>query len=127
MITREKIRDMRKDIDAALKEVAEKHCVTIEAGNASYSSKSFSLKLNITENASDGSTVSQGELDWEKSHWKFGLDKDLFGKTFKTNKGEYEIVGLKPRSYKYPVLGKSLKDGKTYKFPEATVKKATIK
>ena len=117
MITPQKIKDMRKDIDEALKAVAEKHNCTISAGRANYSDESFNIKLEVVENSSDGSTVTQAQLDWKANARRFGLNVDLLGKTVQIQGKDFEIVGLKPRSSKYPVLGKDLSNGKTYKFP----------
>jgi len=126
MITRTKIQDMRKDIEEALQAVAEKHNCTIKAGNASFNEDSFKLKLEIVENSSDGSTVTQAQVDWKANASSFGLDVDLLGKTVILQNSNYEIVGLKPRSRKYPVLGKDLSNGKIYKFPALSVKNANI-
>ena len=125
MITPQKIQEMRKDIDEALKAVAEKHNCTIHAGSANYTSESFNIKLEVVENSSDGSTVTKEELDWKANASLFGLDVDLLGKTVKIQGKDYEIVGLKPRSRKYPVLGKDLSNGKTYKFPAEFLKNPT--
>ena len=59
MITKEKISSMRKDIEEALRVVSEKHNCTISQGNARYDAKSFSMKLSVVANASDGSVVTK--------------------------------------------------------------------
>jgi len=127
MITKQKIQEMRKDINEALKAVAEKHNCTISGGNANYTTDSFSIKLSVVEKSSDGSTVTKEQLDWKSNAKFFGLDVELLGKSVKLNDGtNYEIIGLKPRSRKYPVLGKNLSNGKTFKLPAESVINASI-
>lgn len=53
----------------------------------------------------------------------FGLTADDFGKTFRFRKNLYRIVGCRPKSFKYPILGARVPDGKTFKFPADHVAK----
>lgn len=53
----------------------------------------------------------------------FGLTADDFGKTFRFRKNLYKIVGCRPKSFKYPILGARVPDGKTFKFPADHVAK----
>jgi len=126
MITKQKIRTMREDINEALKAVAEKHGCTISAGSASYSDSSFNLKLEVVENSTDGSVVTKAMIDWNENAKFLGLDESLLGKTVMIQGKPLEIVGLKPRASKYPVLGKDARDGKTYKLPVDLVINASV-
>lgn len=46
----------------------------------------------------------------------FGLRADDFGRTFTFRSRTYKIVGCAPKSFKFPILGSRLPDGKTFKF-----------
>jgi hypothetical protein len=117
---------MREDINEALKAVAEKHGCTISAGSASYSDLSFNLKLEVVENSTDGSVVTKAMIDWNENAKFLGLDESLLGKTVMIQGKTLEIVGLKPRASKYPVLGKDARDGNTYKLPVDLVINASV-
>lgn len=55
-----------------------------------------------------------------------GLKADDFGKTFTFRKRTYKITGCRPKSYKYPIMGSRVPDGKTFKFPVAAVVRGLV-
>jgi hypothetical protein len=108
-------RMLRAEIDAALKQVAEKHGISLRAGNARFGPDNMSMKLEAAIISSDGQVKSPERTDFERHAAMFGFKADDLGATFPFRGTTYEIVGLKVRSRKYPVLGKRA-DGKTFKF-----------
>jgi len=119
--TRANLPQVQSEIDNALKQVGEKLGITFSMGGIRFTSGKFTTKL--TANASS----DQGEIDqseWNANAWKFGFQNDDFGKSFVMRLETYKIVGIKPRSKKYPILGMD-KNGKTFKFP-ASIKGAII-
>jgi len=115
---------IRKDIDDALKVVADKYGITFRLGRISYTSAEFSTKLECVCN--DGVDVKDGEdlmakKEWDRNCWKWNLKPEDFGKGFNFQGTDYTICGCKPKSSKYPILGKSEKNGRTYKLPKSAV------
>lgn len=120
-ITPDMLRMLRTDINIALKEVGDKHGVKLEAGSASYSTGTFTLKINGGLLKEDGSAVQKEAEDFKRYAKMFGLEPEDLGQKFKSNGKEYTISGLATRKSKYPILAKDAQ-GKTYKFPMYIVK-----
>jgi len=57
----------------------------------------------------------------------FGLLADDFGRSFTFRSRTYKIVGCAPKSFKYPILGSRLPDGKVFKFPADHVANNLVK
>ncbi len=65
--------------------------------------------------------------DFAAHAFMFGLQSGHFGKTFTFRKRAYKIVGIRPKSYKFPILGARVPDGKVFKFPVDTVTTNLVK
>jgi hypothetical protein len=65
--------------------------------------------------------MTKEATDFNRFAASFGITKKL-GDTFFFRYETYEIVGLKPRSSKYPLLAKNISSGKTFKFPANVAK-----
>jgi hypothetical protein len=115
-ITKNTLKLLREDINQALKEVGEKHNVSLNTGNCSYDAQQATFKLGVVANSEDGKVVTKSELDFYEHCESFGLSKADFGKKYKVNGKVCEINGLKPRSYKFPILATDIKTGVCYKF-----------
>jgi len=119
MFDKTQLRKFREDFDRTLVEFSKKHGITLSIGNISYSGSEFHTKLT-------GYATANGEnpeqIEFEKCCPLYGLSKDDYGKKFSTFNGEYSLVGFKPKSRKYPVIGKSA-NGARYKFPLSVLDK----
>ena len=111
----ENLKEMRGEINAALKGVEEKYGVNFSLGSISFTANDFRVKLTCTENTESGESVTPEALAFQRSAKSFGITKQL-GDAFVSRGETYTIVGLLPRSKKYPLLGKNA-NGVTYKFP----------
>ena len=60
--------------------------------------------------------ASQAQNEWNLYCHQFGLLTTDFGRTFKHRSSTFTVIGIKPRSPKYPVLAQNTR-GKVYKFP----------
>lgn len=112
------LRMLRPDIEEALKGVGEKHGITFTFNNIRFSDDMFSTRLEarVGENSDD-----HAKADWDKNCWRFGLKPEDFGKTFSYAGTSYKIVGIKPRSRKFPVIAENLA-GKKYKMPVEAIR-----
>lgn len=54
--------------------------------------------------------------EWDLQCWRFNLKPEQFGTTFMHRNERFTVIGIKPRSKTYPVLGRN-DNGKVYKFP----------
>lgn len=112
--TNSNLKTIRADIADALNAVNKKHGITLNLGNIRYSDSEFSGKLTGS-GATNSTDVAR--LKFEKYAISFGIKAKAFGEIFTSRGDTFKIVGIKERSYKYPVLAKNVANGKTYKLP----------
>ena len=116
-ITRPMLKTLRVEIDAALKEVLEKHGLSGSIGNIKFDDSSF--RTTLTVNAGDVSDAAEAEF---KKHCKFfGLEASDFGREFTSNGRKFTVCGIKPRALKYPILAVDAR-GSKYKFHASAIK-----
>ena len=113
-------RSLMESLKSFLGPFEEEHDVKITVGTGNFDSSTLNLKLEIAELSENGEALSRAANDFKTLAPSFGLLPDDLGKEFKTPQGVYKIVGLKPRSYRYPVIAESR--GKRFKFSAENVK-----
>jgi len=97
----------------------DEHDVKVIVGTGSFGSSSLTVKLELAELSESGEALSRMANEFKSLAVSYGLRPDDLGKEFIKNGNKYKIVGLKPRSHKYPVLAEC--NGKQFKFTAATV------
>jgi len=112
---RQNIRQINSELEAALKQVAEKYGLEVKLGNTRFTGDNFTTKVQVATVAEGGITMSKEATDFNRYKTILGINMDL-GQEFQRSGKTFTIVGLKPRSKKYPILAKC-SDGKTYKLP----------
>lgn len=117
-ITRDFLRALRADLDAAIKSVGEKHGVSLSMGNASFTdvTAKFSLNVAVVSEGQEGASPEEIKAaeDWKRYAAIEGLG-DWVGKTFerRTSPGvKWTILGYMPRRTSYPILVKRGDSGK---------------
>lgn len=95
----------------ALQHVLKKYGVDVEYIGGSYSPEEFNVKFAFRIPRSDG--IPPG---FATACGKYGLDPSDYMKRFRNSGGTaYQLVGIKPRNRKYPIIGLR-DDGKRFKF-----------
>jgi predicted methyltransferase len=121
------LRSLRVEIDAALAGVCKKNGISLHLGNISYSSDSFHGKLEGVIQTKDASGLTMVQIKQKKAledyGSMYGLKASDYGKRFTFAGSTYKLVGLKPNSPKYPIIGEAVSNGKSYKFPENATSK----
>ena len=112
---RQNIRQINSELEAALKQVAEKYGLEVKLGNTRFSVDNFTTKVQVATVGEGGITMSKEATDFNRYKTILGINMEL-GQEFQRSGKTFTIVGLKPRSKKYPILAKC-SDGKTYKLP----------
>lgn len=121
-ITRATCKNIRTDLDVALAEVAKKHGLSARSLSGSFDDDTFTVRCEFATVGDDGSVNDKGANDFRRYAPQFGLPADALGQTFVSPKsGPMKIVGLKPRSPKFPVIAED-ESGKRYKFTADSVK-----
>ena len=114
---RTNLKALRADIDRAVNDALGKYGLTAELGNISFTATDFNAKIKV----SCGSSEDAARREFEKYAPRFGLDPDDFGTSFRQGGTIFTVVGIKPKSHKYPVLAAN-KRGTVYKFAASDVK-----
>lgn len=111
-VTREFLKMIRPEINAALAELGKKHGVKLSAGNGSYGDGGGHFKLQIDPVTADG-TVETPELRDLKAVYPeyVGLVVDV------PTRGRFKVVGYRTRARKNPFVVE--KGGKRYNAPES--------
>ena len=112
---RQNIRQINSELEAAIKQVAEKYGLEVKLGNTRFTGDNFSTKVQVATIGEGGITMSKEATDFNRYKTILGINMDL-GQEFQRSGKTFTIMGLKPRSKKYPILAKC-SDGKTYKLP----------
>lgn len=124
-ITKALLKEVRSDIDEALKAVGQKHGLQMKCGNASFiPGGNGTMKVEMSSITEGGQVVSKIEEDFKFYASRYGLKPSDLGRTFRNWDGTvYTIVGCKPKAHKYPILATD-PSGKRFKFQSYTVKTA---
>ena len=119
------LKAVRAEIDNALALVGTKLGIALKIGNISYSDEAFHTKLEAFVVTKDASGKSPAEVkmiqELKKYGFMFGVNESHFGKTFISNGETFKFAGVKPSRPKYPVVGTSVRTGKSYKFKESVL------
>ena len=115
---------IRADVNAVLKDYADKSNITLLLGKMTYADTSFTVKLEGSIGA--GKTISevkrpdylQGLVTYGLA---YGMSVEDAGKTFSVKDKTYELVGLAPNRPKFPVVGKEVKTGTIVLFTEGVL------
>lgn len=123
-ITKDLLKALRADCNAALAEVAKKHGVILQVGNASFSGETATFKLEVakTDGATQGESiiVIKARDDWATYAPIFGMEAEWLGQSFRRSGSTYKILGVMPKRSKYPILVS--KDGKEILMQDIDVK-----
>ena len=121
-INRSNIRILREEMQNALDAVAKKHGVQIKFGNASFTPSMFTIKTEVAIQGGEGEVVGKEAEDFKLYCMGWGFEPSDLGKEFDYLGDVFKIVGAKPRSKKYPIIGENIKTGKRFKFNPRNIK-----
>ena len=101
--------------EAALQKVAAQYGLILkqERGTFSPADGTFTTKWTFVCETENGIPA-----DFIRSAAFFNLKPEDYGREFRASRGLYTLCGIKPKNRKYPILGKCVSTGKTYKFTE---------
>jgi hypothetical protein len=123
--SKDNLPELRKDINEALKAIAEKHNISIALSKCSFTSECAEFKLNASIITEDG-VMTKEASDFLRCAFKYGLDdSDLF-KVFKGIDGkDYKLVGANINARKAPLVIQDIVTGKEYKAPKDFIRPYT--
>jgi len=115
MFDRAKVRELRDAIQSALDEHLDFDGVKIDVGRASFNHTTATFKLEVGTENSDGSVNTKDGETFKRNAVLWGLSPDDLGKEISNGNDTFEIIGANTRAKKYPILVKSVSNGKVYK------------
>ncbi len=118
MINETKIKSIQKKLKEALAIIEKEENVKIEFGTISYNVAKYSTSMTVT-------TLDKNEKvdDVLRTLCKrLGFTQNIIGMQFYGSNGLYEIVDIKTKNRKYPVIAKSLSSSTQYKFSVSHIK-----
>lgn len=118
-MTKEKVRELRKELDDLLKDFGDDHGLKLSIGNIQFDDTGFKTKLDVREGSSDEEVQRK---EWEKYCILFGLNSNDFRKKVFFQGQEFELIGFNTRAHKFPIIGKEVSSGKTFKLPRTAVR-----
>lgn len=102
---------IRKELELALGAALEDLGLKADFGNMTFSGNKVTTKLTVSV-----ADYNAQKEEFDNACYKYGLTPENYRDSFESNGERYELVGIKPRSHKYPFVGKRASDGKKYKF-----------
>lgn len=132
-LTRELLGAMRRDVDAALLEVAKKHGILLRLGNGTFDDTSAKFQLQVSVGdpvaaAGDPTAMqrTKAAADWTKFAPLHRLPVDLLHKKVKTMGAEFTILGYMPTREKYTILVQKTGSAKLTLLPVDAVMSAQV-
>ena len=119
-ITTQELKEFREDFAKVVKDLEDKYGYKIRLGNITYNERSFNGKIEVVKNIEGDIDIDQ--FNFEKYCGFYGLSKEDYGKTFKSNNKEYKLVSINPKARSYPLIGID-ENGTKYKFPSSIANK----
>lgn len=109
------VKQLRPEIEEALKVLAAKYDIKLELGNCSYSSTNINWKLKVTVNNPEALNAEIVER-WNKYCDIWNFKKEHLGTEFTMRGERYKILGLKNTNSKFNLSAERLTDKKHYCF-----------
>jgi hypothetical protein len=122
-LDREKVRVIRKDIEAALLEVATKHGLESKPFSVQFTPNSIKARIEMTAvlmGTGGVNLASKEALNYERVGKHYGLEPNRLGVVFRYNGNDYRFLGLTASRPKYPIDAMDIRSGKRFKMPAAT-------
>ncbi len=119
MITDAKIQKVQNRIKAAIVEISKEENVSINFSSCRYNSAYYTTTMKV-------STLDKNEKVkgiYESICKRLGFTQDVIGMKFQSDRnGICEIIEIKTRNRKYPVIAKTV-SGKQYKYSVSQIKR----
>jgi len=107
---------LRADINAALRQISEKHGIDMKIGTMSYSSDKTTCRLTMETKAERVGTAGSAIVGKGAQYLRmFDLPQDAFERTFILQNEEFRLTELKTNRPKNPCSIQRVKDGRQFK------------
>lgn len=114
-------------LKAKLKELAEELGIDVRYAGGRFDANTFTMRVECSTVEESGFVNTRAAEDFKRSAQFYGLEATDLGRRFNYSFETYEITGLKPKSRKFPIIAKRVKDGREFKFMVTSVRDALDK
>lgn len=121
---RDNLKALRKDLEEALKQVAEKHNIQIVVGNASFTSNDVNWKIQMLAKDDSGKVHDRLAEDFKFYANALGMKPEDLGKEFTVGRDKYRLKGYNGKKRKFPIVAINLSNNKEYGLTLGGVKRA---
>ena len=122
---------IRKDIEKALKPICIENGIAFSLSSIKHSENHCKLTFEGTDVSGDiydeSLVISKPEADFPYYCEKYGFSENDIFRKFEINKKIFKLTGIKPQNRKYPMIAKSMENGKDYKFTTIQVAENFLK
>ncbi|MFW6246761.1 MAG: hypothetical protein ACOC22_01100 [bacterium] len=127
---KEEIKEIRTTLEELFEEIEMELGVKLSIGTIRYDRKSFSTRLEAVIPKEGEFGLSKDEITWKNALKRrgifHGLSGDEYGQKRRINGKKYILLGISPRSKKYPSMTREISSGSIVKFTEKYWKLARI-
>jgi hypothetical protein len=119
MINENKIKTVQQKIKLALLQIEKEENVQIEFSSINFNVAYYTTQMSVK------TTVKNDTVDkaYKSVCQRLGFTQNIIGMQFHGTNGIYEIVDIKTKNRKYPIIAKSITSGISYKFSKEHIKK----
>lgn len=114
---------IREAIPENLAEFAEEHGLTVTVKGGSYHGGQVTMKVEFAVKTADGNAMTAEAEAFKWAAGRYDLRVDDLWREMALGGYRYKLVGFKSRARRSPFLGRSLHDGKLYRFDISEVKR----
>ena len=117
-ISNDSLQEFRRDFDTVAKALQEKYDVSISAKRITYEKSGFRFKVEVTNARPEDAERVKFETNIRKYGWKFPeIDESSYNmEVWFPDCDDCNLIGISPRSKKYPILVRTQSTGKVYKY-----------
>ena len=113
MIERAELKQIRKDLEEALKPLAEKHGILFSTGNIYYSPVDFTIKVTGQEKSSSGGG-KKDDQDWKLGVTLGLVEEEWLGQTYISRGKTLKVIGINHKKRKNKIVLESQPDKQIY-------------
>ena len=120
---RANVRAILEECRKALEPIAERHGLTLDRNGKTYQLDALPVmfQLLVKEIGADGQEMTTDGKAFVRHAAQFDLKPEDLGTEFTDTRGTFRIIGLLPKSWKFPILVEDVQTGKKLKFPSERV------
>lgn len=119
MITERKIKSIQDKIKKAISKIEEEENVSIEFSSIRFNVAHYTTQMTVKTKDKSESV----DKAFKSMCVRLGFTQNIIGMQFHGTNGIYEIVDIKTKNRKYPIIAKSLDTNVSYKFSSEHIKK----